>query len=80
MQVLGLGEVRPSVKNDTLEGRNTNRRVVIVVLGQPGPDGRSDPVEGALAGVTAAAAADGPTVLVHKAEPVTNKIKGKNST
>ena len=80
MQVLGLGEFRPSVKNDTVEGRNTNRRVVIVVLGQPGPDGRSDPVENALAGVTAAPAADGPTVLVQKAAPVTNKLKGKNST
>ena len=80
MQVLGLGEFRPSVKNDTVEGRNTNRRVVIVVLGQPGPDGKSDPVENALARVTSAPASDGPTVLVQKAAPVTNKIKGKNST
>ncbi len=80
MQVLGLGEFRPSVKNDTVEGRNTNRRVVIVVLGQPGPDGKADPVEGALAGVTASPATVGPTVLVQKAGPEADKTKGKNST
>jgi flagellar motor protein MotB len=30
--VLGLGEFRPAAGNDTPEGRNANRRVLIVVL------------------------------------------------
>ena len=32
MTVLGLGEHRPAATNDTVEGRNRNRRVVLVVL------------------------------------------------
>jgi chemotaxis protein MotB len=34
MTVLGLGEHRPAATNDTVEGRNRNRRVVLVVLDQ----------------------------------------------
>lgn len=33
LAVIGLGETRPAQSNDTLEGRNANRRVLIVVLG-----------------------------------------------
>jgi chemotaxis protein MotB len=66
MQVLGLGEFRPVVGNDTAEGRNTNRRVVIVVMEQKVADGGADPVDEALKGATAAAGREGPTVLVQR--------------
>jgi chemotaxis protein MotB len=66
MQVLGLGEFRPAAANDTIEGRNTNRRVVVVVLEQPPADGKTDPVNAALAGgVRAPAAAPAATVLIQ---------------
>jgi chemotaxis protein MotB len=37
--VIGLGEYRPVKSNTTSEGRNANRRVVIVILS---PDSSSD--------------------------------------
>jgi chemotaxis protein MotB len=39
--VIGLGENRPSKPNDSVEGRNNNRRVVLVILGDNGgaPEG-----------------------------------------
>jgi chemotaxis protein MotB len=81
MQVLGLGEFRPSAANDSAEGRNTNRRVVIVVLQQPPVDGKADPVGAALAGVTATPAGPvGPTVLIQKPDPAQKTIQGKKST
>lgn len=40
LAVIGLGENRPSVGNETAEGRNTNRRVVLVILsGDGNPEG-----------------------------------------
>jgi chemotaxis protein MotB len=33
LAVIGLGEFRPAKSNDTTEGRNANRRVLIVILG-----------------------------------------------
>jgi len=33
LAVIGLGEFRPAQGNDTVEGRNANRRVLIVILG-----------------------------------------------
>ena len=33
LAVIGLGEFRPAKSNDTVEGRNANRRVLIVILG-----------------------------------------------
>ncbi len=80
MQVLGLGEFRPSVANDTADGRNTNRRVVIVVLEQLAVDGKVDPVGPALAGVAPTRAQAGPTVLIQKTDLVQKTAKGKNST
>jgi len=65
MQVLGLGEFRPAVPNDTVEGRNTNRRVVIVVLENKPVDGAPDPIDAAIASVPAPA--PGPTVLIQNA-------------
>jgi chemotaxis protein MotB len=38
MEVLGLGYNRPVADNATLDGRNANRRVVIVVVQAPGAD------------------------------------------
>lgn len=37
MQAIGYGEHRPLADNATIEGRNTNRRVNLVVLGQGDP-------------------------------------------
>lgn len=40
LAVIGLGEYRPAQTNDTAEGRNANRRVVLVILGGKGmPEG-----------------------------------------
>lgn len=40
LAVIGLGENRPTVGNDTAEGRNANRRVVLVILsGDGNPEG-----------------------------------------
>ena len=40
LAVIGLGEFRPSQSNDTAEGRNVNRRVVLVILsGDKPPEG-----------------------------------------
>jgi chemotaxis protein MotB len=36
MSVEGFGEYRPAAANDSAEGRNHNRRVVLVVLAEPG--------------------------------------------
>jgi chemotaxis protein MotB len=66
MQVLGLGEFRPVASNDTVDGRNSNRRVVIVVMEQKVADGGQDPVDEAIKGTAAAAGRDAPTVLVHR--------------
>jgi chemotaxis protein MotB len=43
LAVIGLGEFRPSKGNDTSEGRNANRRVVIVILSADAPQPSSDP-------------------------------------
>jgi chemotaxis protein MotB len=64
LQVLGLGEFRPVASNDTTDGRNSNRRVVIVVMEQKVADGGQDPVDEAIKGT--AAGHDGPTVLVQR--------------
>jgi chemotaxis protein MotB len=40
LAVIGLGEYRPAQSNDTVEGRNANRRVLLVILsGQGKPEG-----------------------------------------
>ena len=75
MQVLGLGEFRPVAANDTLDGRNSNRRVVIVVMEQKVADGGQDPVDEALRATAAAGGHEGPTVLVQR-----NNNVGKDPT
>jgi len=74
MQVLGLGEFRPVAPNDSADGRNSNRRVVIVVMEQKAADGGQDPVDEAIRN-TAAAGQEGPTVLVQR-----NNDAGKPTT
>jgi len=51
LAVLGLGEFRPAAPNDTAEGRNANRRVLLVILGS------DQPPEGAYAAERGAAPA-----------------------
>ncbi len=39
LEIIGLGEYRPIASNNSLDGRNTNRRVVLVILDTPGAGG-----------------------------------------
>ena len=79
MSVEGFGEYRPATANDTAEGRNRNRRVVLVVLATPGqplpvtqaaadappaPDAKAD-----AAPADAAAQADGGDAAVPATAP-----------
>ncbi len=63
MSVEGFGEFRPSTDNSTVDGRNRNRRVVLVVMADPGQtlpisaDGIQQTVEPAATPAPAAAAA-----------------------
>ena len=61
MSVEGFGEFRPSADNATIEGRNHNRRVVVVVTadpGQPIPVGDAGVAPGPAAKVAAGAGSD----------------------
>ena len=60
MTVVGLGEHHPVADNATVEGRNRNRRVVIVVLGQSG----APPAEVSAVGTAPDAAAGIGAVIV----------------
>jgi chemotaxis protein MotB len=58
LAVIGYGENRPHAPNDTVEGRNSNRRVVVVILSTdtaaaPSPSGESPKPEGATAAPSA---------------------------
>ncbi len=74
MQVLGLGEFRPVASNDSAEGRNANRRVVIVVMEQRPADGAADPIDDAIRSA-AVTPREGPTVLVQR-----GTSEGKDAT
>ena len=56
LAVIGLGEFRPAQSNDTIEGRNANRRVLIVILGD---DQAPEAAFGEDPGVTSAPAQPG---------------------
>ncbi len=76
MTVIGLGQYRPVASNDSLQGRNRNRRVIIVVMAHPGAPALQPqlqpPAVGAPQGAlprpsmdaAAAASGDGGTVVV----------------
>jgi chemotaxis protein MotB len=56
LAVIGLGEHRPAQSNDTPEGRNANRRVLLVILGREGaPEGSYADDRGTVQGNTARA-------------------------
>ncbi|HEY4369351.1 MAG TPA: flagellar motor protein MotD [Steroidobacteraceae bacterium] len=79
LAVIGLGEFRPARANDTEEGRNANRRVLLVILGGDGaPEGsyaddrgkaapEAPPAVVPATNVTAQAPAVAPSVLAEAA-------------
>jgi len=54
LAVVGYGEQRPAASNDTAEGRNANRRVVVVILAVEQNDKPAGPAASATAASTAA--------------------------
>jgi len=57
LAVVGYGEQRPAASNDTPEGRNANRRVVVVILAVEQNEAPVDPGAPATAGTVESAAA-----------------------
>jgi chemotaxis protein MotB len=47
LEIVGFGEFRPRQPNDTVEGRNANRRVVVLVLDQAAQDASQAPLPAA---------------------------------
>jgi len=85
LAVIGLGEFRPSKSNDTAEGRNANRRVLIVILGgDQAPEGAFGKDPGAAASEPAqpgeAAQPEAPqqTVSPPVAEPLAQPVAAAN--
>ena len=85
LAVIGYGENRPTRPNDTVEGRNGNRRVVVVILSAdnasaPSPSGENAPASQPPGGIASApspegaaapaAAAPGASDLATPAPPV----------
>jgi chemotaxis protein MotB len=73
LSVIGFGEYRPAKPNDTVAGRDANRRVVIVILageGAPAPSDAADIAsEAASAGSSAALPPIAPDVTPITAAP-----------
>ncbi len=68
LAMVGYGEHRPRADNLTEEGRNRNRRVVLIVLAAPGAAGDADP--GAEEGVAVKSGAQVPIADVAASQPV----------
>jgi chemotaxis protein MotB len=68
LAVVGYGDQHPAASNDTAEGRNANRRVVVVILAPE--HGSDDPLSpNATAAAAAAAAAPGSAAGAAAAQP-----------
>ena len=67
LAVVGYGEQRPAASNDTPEGRNANRRVVVVILAVESPPAEAAP---AAAPAVAPAAPAAAPIAVPPAAPV----------
>ncbi len=81
MSVEGFGEYQPALDNSSVEGRNRNRRVVLVVLAAPG---ETVPVESDAEAETkpvsdATAAADGATTLASASSGATSPVSASKA-
>lgn len=82
MAVIGLGQYHPIASNDTAEGRNENRRVLLVVLASPDVPGRffqehsgAEPAQGGDA--QAAAGVDMPADAAGQVAPNAGSAKAQ---
>ena len=70
LAVVGYGEHQPVADNATIEGRNANRRVLLVILADPlGPDAVTDPLPPLIAGEDPAAPAADTRAVTELALP-----------
>jgi chemotaxis protein MotB len=69
LAVVGYGEQRPVQSNDTAEGRNANRRVVVVILSVENPPAEDAPAASAPAAATTAAPAPPAVAPLPSASP-----------
>jgi chemotaxis protein MotB len=76
MEVLGLGDNRPVADNATLDGRNANRRVVIVVVQAPGADAAVADAAGATSATPLPDALPGPSSPQPSPRPATPAAAG----
>ncbi len=77
LAVIGLGEYRPAQSNGTAEGRNANRRVVLVILsGDEPPEGNYADDRGKQEALPAPMPAEGPVVESIQALPAGEEVKG----
>ena len=70
LAVVGYGEQRPVASNDTPEGRNANRRVVVVILAVESPPAEAAPASAPAAAPAAPAAPAAAPIAVPPAAPV----------
>ena len=71
LAVIGLGEYRPAQSNDTPEGRNANRRVLLVILGrETSPEGVYAADRPAIQGIASGTTNDNATPATARAMSV----------
>jgi hypothetical protein len=71
LEIVGFGEFHPRQPNDTVEGRNANRRVAIMVLESVAP---GTPVTARSDGQPEAPAAGSPDVSIADADAAENRL------